>query len=303
MPSSAAEFVPFGAKETGLESEAVYAHAFRGYQFREVDFDLEAHHYQKSHGSSQPSSSAMLRMAQEQASLVSSLPLSLSSTVFVAVAEDRADFLRAIIFGPEDTPYASGAFLFDIAFPPNYPTTNPKVNLMTTGGGSVRFNPNLYNCGKVCLSLLGTWSGAEGENWNPDTSTFLQVLISIQSLILVPRPYFNEPGYERTMGTPEGERQSNEYSRQRMVATIQWAMVDMIQNPPPGFAEIIHAHFYLKQHIILATVEGWYADAQEAGSSFATPLRKQIDRLAPLLAGLTMPDLSVLDEDSDSDDE
>ncbi len=39
----------------------------------------------------------------------------------------------------------------------------------------MRFNPNLYNCGKVCLSLLGTWSGDRGENWNPDVSTMLQV--------------------------------------------------------------------------------------------------------------------------------
>jgi hypothetical protein len=31
-----------------------------------------------------------------------------------------------------------------------------------------------------------------------------QVLVSIQSLILVPQPYFNEPGYEGTMGTPSG---------------------------------------------------------------------------------------------------
>ena len=68
---------------------------------------------------------------------------------------------------------------------------------MTTGGGTVRFNPNLYNCGKVCLSLLGTWSGQDGETWNKDTSTFLQVLVSIQSLILVEDPYFNEPGWER----------------------------------------------------------------------------------------------------------
>ena len=43
------------------------------------------------------------------------------------------------------------------------------------GGGSVRFNPNLYNCGKVCLSLLGTWSGAKGETWDPDSSSTLQV--------------------------------------------------------------------------------------------------------------------------------
>ena len=46
----------------------------------------------------------------------------------------------------------------------------------------MRFNPNLYNCGKVCLSLLGTWSG---PGWDPKTSTLLQVLISIQSLIMV----------------------------------------------------------------------------------------------------------------------
>lgn len=50
-----------------------------------------------------------------------------------------------------------------------------KVQFLTTGGGLVRFNPNLYNSGKVCLSLLGTWSGANGEEWNEHTSTILQV--------------------------------------------------------------------------------------------------------------------------------
>ena len=68
------------------------------------------------------------------------------------------------------------------------------MNLQTTGYGAVRFNPNLYNCGKVCLSLLGTWQGAQNETWDPKTSTLLQVLVSIQSLIFVPQPYFNEPG-------------------------------------------------------------------------------------------------------------
>jgi ubiquitin-protein ligase len=37
-------------------------------------------------------------------------------------------------------------------------------------------------CGKVCLSLLGTWSG---PGWDPKRSTLLQVLVSIQSLIMV----------------------------------------------------------------------------------------------------------------------
>lgn len=38
-----------------------------------------------------------------------------------------------------------------------------------------------YAGGKVCLSLLGTW---QGPGWTPQ-STILQVLLSIQSLILV----------------------------------------------------------------------------------------------------------------------
>lgn len=50
-----------------------------------------------------------------------------------------------------------------------------QVLLKTTGGGSVRFNPNLYNCGKVCLSLLGTWEGGKGEGWNQSASSALQV--------------------------------------------------------------------------------------------------------------------------------
>ena len=65
---------------------------------------------------------------------------------------------------------------------PDYPQVPPQVCFLTTGGGTVRFNPNLYPCGKVCLSLLGTWAG---PSWVPGQSTLLQVLVSIQSLILV----------------------------------------------------------------------------------------------------------------------
>lgn len=58
---------------------------------------------------------------------------------------------------------------------------------------------------QVCLSLLGTWEGAQGEQWNADNSTIIQVLISIQSLILCAEPYYNEPGYERNYGTTSGK--------------------------------------------------------------------------------------------------
>lgn len=66
---------------------------------------------------------------------------------------------------------------------------------------SQQVNPNLYEDGKVCLSLLGTW---QGPGWQPGQSTLLQVLISIQSMILgTSDPFFNEPGYAGMEGTPQ----------------------------------------------------------------------------------------------------
>jgi len=39
-----------------------------------------------------------------------------------------------------------------------------------------------------------------------------QVMISIQSLIMVPEPFFNEPGYERDIGTSKGDAASEQYN-------------------------------------------------------------------------------------------
>jgi hypothetical protein len=47
-----------------------------------------------------------------------------------------------------------------------------------------------YVDGKVCLSILGTWSG---PGWAP-VQTLMSVLLSILSLLSA-APYHNEPGY------------------------------------------------------------------------------------------------------------
>ena len=57
--------------------------------------------------------------------------------------------IQVMITGPSETPYANGCFDFDVFFPADYPRSPMLVNLMTTGHGRVRFNPNLYNDGKV----------------------------------------------------------------------------------------------------------------------------------------------------------
>jgi len=131
-------------------------------------------------------SSARTKLLVREAGIIStSLPLSFSSTVFVRCAQSRMDVMKALITGPEGTPYENGCFEFDVFFPENYPLVPMLVNLQTTGKQRVRFNPNLYNCGKVCLSLLNTWSGKPEQMWRANETTFLQVLVSIQSLVMV----------------------------------------------------------------------------------------------------------------------
>ena len=60
---------------------------------------------------------------------------------------------QVLITGPSDTPYANGCFEFDVYFPQNYPESPMYVNFETTGHHSIRFNPNLYNDGKVTGQL------------------------------------------------------------------------------------------------------------------------------------------------------
>ena len=90
----------------------------------------------------------------------------------------------------------------------------------------------------MCLSVLNTWHGRPEEKWNAQTSSFLQVLVSIQSLILVSEPYFNEPGYERSRGTPSGTQSSKEYDANIMQATVKWGMLEVLRNPSPSFKEV-----------------------------------------------------------------
>ena len=124
------------------------------------------------------------RLAQEAVTLSTSLPLSASSSVFVRCDEERLDVMKVLITGPVETPYEHGCFEFDVYFPVDYPNSPPLINMETTGNHTVRFNPNLYNDGKVCLSVLNTWHGRPEEKWNAQTSSFLQVrLFTVAPLI------------------------------------------------------------------------------------------------------------------------
>lgn len=64
-------------------------------------------------------------------SLSSSLPAHFESSVHVAVSTERTDMARVLILAGPDTPYAYGAFVFDVFFPFNFPTVPPKVRILS----------------------------------------------------------------------------------------------------------------------------------------------------------------------------
>lgn len=66
--------------------------------------------------------------------------------------------------------------------------------------------------GRVCLSLLGTWhSHNDTESWT-QRSTLLQLFLSIQSLVLVARPYYNEAGFGAQVGLEDASVNERLYS-------------------------------------------------------------------------------------------
>jgi len=223
----------------------------------------------------------MKRLAGEFADLPSSLPIHHESSVFFRFCEEKMSHAQMLIIPADGTPYAAGCFVFDVMFPSDYPNSPPKVNLATTGHGSVRFNPNLYECGKVCLSLLGTWQAySQAEKWRPEISTFLQVAISIQSLIFVPEPYYNEPGDEDSMGTDWGNQMSEEYNEIIRLGTTKYAMIEMLEKPPAAWKDVIETHFSLQGDRALRNVTEWLGKEDSCTKKLASlleNLRSKID--------------------------
>ena len=81
-------------------------------------------------------------------------------------------------------------------------------------------------------------------------------------MILVSEPYFNEPGYERSRGTPAGTIASIEHDANIRQATVRWAMLEMIRKPPACFKDVINKHFYFKRKEIKEQCEIWFRELE-----------------------------------------
>jgi ubiquitin-conjugating enzyme E2 Z len=145
--------------------------------------------------------------------------------IYVKCDESDITVMYILIIGPKNTPYKGGFYMFKAKFPPTYPNKPPEVKFCTLNN-DVRFNPNLYKDGKVCLSLLGTWSG---PGWTA-CNTMESVLLSIQSMVLNDMPLRNEPGYENA-----AEDVLIRYNLVIEYFNYQVAVLNMLDYPPEGF--------------------------------------------------------------------
>lgn len=194
------------------------------------------------------------RIMNECVSLNVDLPIQYDASIFLMMCSSNLNAFRTVITGPKDTPYENGCFIFDILLPSDYPDSHPFVQFVNHN--TKRFNPNLYNDGKVCLSLIGTWGSPDrgSEFWNPKMSTIFQLLLSIQSQILVEEPWFNEPG-RYTSTDVASKKASVEYNKTIEGYTFMHAIIDLIIHAEKIYgttvSNIIKTHFKHKKSDIL----------------------------------------------------
>uniref|UniRef100_A0A673JGH6 (E3-independent) E2 ubiquitin-conjugating enzyme n=1 Tax=Sinocyclocheilus rhinocerous TaxID=307959 RepID=A0A673JGH6_9TELE len=221
----------------------------KGEVFSVLEWAPDTHSFKKMEFQPAEAKKFFSTVRKEMALLATSLP----DGIMVKTFEDRMDLFSALIKGPNRTPYEDGLFLFDIQLPNIYPAVPPLFRYLSQCSG--RLNPNLYDNGKVCVSLLGTWIGKGTERWT-SKSSLLQVLISIQGLILVNEPYYNEAGFDSDRGLQEGYENSRCYNEMALIKMVQ-SMTQLLQQAVEVFQQEICEHFACSGWRLVRRLESW----------------------------------------------
>ncbi|KAK3002602.1 hypothetical protein RJ639_022374 [Escallonia herrerae] len=191
----------------------------------------------------------MKKIMQEWEILKENLP----ESIYVLVYEGKIELMRAVIIGATGSPYHDGLFFFDLAFPSTNPDQPPQVSYHAHG---LRLNPNLYESGRVCFSLLNTWSGGRNELWDPSSSTVLQVLVSLQGLVLNEEPFYNEPHYATKKENKYITSMSKAYTKEAFVSSCKM-MQYLMQSPPKNFEGFVVDHFRKRTGVIRAACKAY----------------------------------------------
>ncbi|CAO1633552.1 unnamed protein product [Parajaminaea phylloscopi] len=202
----------------------------------DIQEEVPCDHYYANKPPQEQSRAFYSRLHKEHKSLRSALP----ANILVRGYANRLDLLRVLIFGSPGTPYAEGAFLFDF-YLEDFPDSPPQGYFHHWINGP-RISPNLYENGKICLSLLGTWSGESSESWQPAKSSLLQLFVSIASLVLVDEPYYTEPAFERLKATEEGRVNARLFKESALVSTLGHVRRALMR-PPKGFEDEVKCYY------------------------------------------------------------
>lgn len=132
----------------------------------------------------------------------------------------------ALIVGPTDTPYEGGFYVIKIKFPNEYPHAPPKCQFMTLSG--IRQSPNLYEDGKVCLSVIGTW----GESTYKSTMGFHQIIMSIVGSVMTKNALDCEPPYDYSRCCGDKLENSKNYDEIVRYANFRYNTYQMYHTPP-----------------------------------------------------------------------
>ncbi|XP_008223400.1 PREDICTED: probable ubiquitin-conjugating enzyme E2 25 [Prunus mume] len=213
----------------------------------DVVSDHSDHHYVNNRNGCCGGGRVQKKIMQEWKILEKHLP----DSIYVRAYETRIDLLRAVVVGASGTPYHDALFFFDIAFPFDYPTHPPE--------------------GK--------------EKWDPSQSTILQVLVSIQGLVLNKEPYFNEPG----TGNRFGCEASRAYNEKVFVLTCKTTLY-LLSRAPLNFKAFTAAFYRQRAGVILRAcrayangrvVVGHYKD-EDAGVAVTKVKRKFVASMVEL---------------------
>jgi len=222
---SVADLVPSGIKVASTDNQHAWQKELAICEVPDEQI-LSTHFYAKDATAfTNPPKGRMRELVKQLTILHANIP----ENIFVRHGESRLDVMKILFIGPEGTPYEHGLFEFDLLCPIDFPQSSPLMHLRTTGGGRVRFNPNLYHDGKVCLSLLGTWAG---PGWEPGVSTIYQIVTSMQALVFCAEPFCNEPSNYNDQNTSESQR----YNHHLYPDVVKYGMLKWIQGKrtPPS---------------------------------------------------------------------
>ncbi|KAI3904241.1 hypothetical protein MKW92_035788 [Papaver armeniacum] len=233
-------------------------------QFKQFDFVSSAAQDEKgitynSASSSSPSNQQINhnstekhdRIMQEWERLKTGLP----ESTYVRVYENNV--ARAVIIGGAGTLYRDGLFFFDIILPPSYPNVPPEVHSYYTCALSY-----LQGAGIDTHRIDTRWSLYQSDKllvakWNPNTSTILDILLSIQLVFQTENPQKNNHGMNINdprlqKGFKIGFRTDESFdSNERLFKANCLTMLAILKNPPKHFEEFVAQHFRDRAETIL----------------------------------------------------